>query len=206
MDKKLYELPNLPYGYNALESYISEEIMTLHHGKHHKAYVDAANGLLEKLREARENNSDIDIKSVLKSLSFNVAGHILHSIFWKTMAPADSGNPPAGGQPSGKILEAIENEFGGFERFKKEFSQAAVSVEGSGWAILTHDELSGKLLIMQVEKHNINYYPEHKILLPLDVWEHSYYLDYKNDRAKFVENWWNVVNWEEVNNRFKIKD
>lgn len=198
MNKKLYTLPLLPYGYKDLEPYISEEVMTLHHGKHHKSYVDVANGLLEKMREARESNADIDMKSILKALSFNVAGHILHSIFWNIMGPADSGK----NQPSGKILEKINEEFGNFERFKKEFSQAAISVEGSGWAILTYDKINDKLPIMQVEKHNLNYYPEHKILLPLDVWEHSYYLDYKNDRAKFIERWWNVVNWEETNSRF----
>lgn len=198
MNKKLYTLPPLPYRYKDLEPYISEEVMTLHHTKHHQSYVNGANALLEKIWEAREKNLDLDYKSVLKSLSFNVSGHILHSIFWNTMSHADNEK----NKPTGKILEAIENDFDGLERFKKEFSQAAVSVEGSGWAILTYDGLNDKLLIMQVEKHNLNYYPEHKILLPIDVWEHSYYLDYKNDRAKFVEAWWNVVNWEEVNKRF----
>lgn len=200
MNKKSYSLPLLSYAYNALEPYISKEIMTLHHDRHHKSYADAANNLLEKIWEAREKNSDIDIKSTLKSLSFNVSGHILHSVFWETMAPANSGK----NQPLGKVLEKINEEFGSFERFKKEFSQAAVSVEGSGWAVLTYDKSNDKLLIMQVEKHNLNHCPEHKILLPLDVWEHSYYLDYKNDRAKFIEQWWNVANWEEVNNRFNI--
>jgi superoxide dismutase, Fe-Mn family len=196
-----YKLPELPYGYKDLEPYMSEEVLTLHHDKHHLAYVTAANAALDKIDAARKSGEVIDFKSVLKTLSFNVAGHILHETFWKVMAPADSGK----NKPQGKILKSIEKEFGSFERFKTEFSETAKSVEGSGWAILAfhkeHGE-EGGLAIIQVEKHNVNFYPEQKILLCLDVWEHAYYLDYKNDRAKFIENWWNIVNWEEVEKRF----
>lgn len=193
-----YELPKLNYEYNALEPYMSAQVLTLHHTKHHQAYVNAANDLLAKLEDARKNNTEPDFKGILKALSFNVAGHILHSIFWEIMAQADSGK----NKPSGKILEAIEKDFGSFERFKMEFSKTAVAVEGSGWATLVHDKTLDKLLVMQIEKHNVNLAPEQNILLCLDVWEHSYYLDYKNDRAKFVESWWNVVNWQEVEKRF----
>jgi Fe-Mn family superoxide dismutase len=199
-----YNLPDLPYGYKDLEPYMSSEVLTLHHDKHHAGYVKTANALLDKIQEARNKNEQLDFKSVLKSLSFNVGGHILHEIFWKVMAPANSGK----NKPSGEILKAIEKEFGSLERFKTEFSETAKSVEGSGWAILAfHKEHSehGALSIIQVEKHNVNFYPEQKILLCLDVWEHAYYLDYKNDRAKFVENWWNIVNWEEVEKRFTEK-
>ncbi len=198
MNKTVYTLPDLPYAYDALEPYISKEIMTLHHDKHHKSYVDAANAFQEKLWNARENKTEIDYKSVLKALSFNVAGHVLHSIFWNIMAPEKSGN----NKPQGEILKSIEAEFGSFEQFKKEFSETAITVEGSGWGVLTYDTERKKLLIMQVEKHNVNFYPDHKILLPLDVWEHSYYLDYKNNRAKFVEAFWNIINWQEVEKRF----
>jgi Fe-Mn family superoxide dismutase len=192
-----YKLSDLPYGYKDLEPHMSEEVLTLHHDKHHASYVKSANELLKKIEEARKNNLDLDQKSILKSLSFNVAGHILHDVFWKIMAPASSV-----GEPEGEITKAIEKEFGSFERFKKEFSQTALSVEGSGWAVLAHDKTNKNLSIIQIEKHNVNFYPEQKILLCLDVWEHSYYLDYKNDRAKFIENWWNIVNWKEVNKRF----
>jgi len=203
-----YKLPNLPYGYKDLEPYMSAEVLTLHHDKHHAGYVNAANALLEKIQEARNKNTELDYKSVLKSLSFNVGGHILHETFWKSMAPASGpkGYPGSGeAKPAGKLAEAIEKEFGSFERFKTEFSETAKSVEGSGWAILAfHKEHgdNGSLAIIQVEKHNVNFYPEQKILLCLDVWEHAYYLDYKNDRAKFIENWWNIVNWQEVEKRF----
>lgn len=193
-----YKLPGLPYGYKDLEPYMSAEVLTLHRDKHHAAYVNASNALLDKIQEARDKNTELDFKSVLKSLSFNVAGHILHEIFWKIMAPASSGK----NKPKGEILKAIERDFGSFDRFKTEFSETAKSVEGSGWVILSFHKEHGNLNIIQVEKHNVNFYPEQKILLCLDVWEHAYYLDYKNDRAKFIENWWNIVNWEEVEKRF----
>ncbi len=211
MEKILYNLPGLPYGYKDLEPYMSEEVLTLHHTKHHQGYVNAANALLEKIWDAREKDLELDYKSILKSLSFNVSGHILHETFWKVMRPATGGE----NKPSGELAKAIEESFStpggpasGWERFKKEFSETAKSVEGSGWAILAfhkeHGE-NGTLSIIQIEKHNVNFYPEQKILLCLDVWEHAYYLDYKNDRAKFVESWWNIVNWEEVNKRFSEK-
>lgn len=197
MKKELYNLPNLPYGYKDLEPHMSEEVVTLHHTKHHQAYVNTANALLEKLWEGRENNTDVDMKSTLKALSFNVGGHVLHETFWKTMAPASSGK----NVPSGKIAEEIDQNFGSFDRLKKEFSEAATSVEGSGWAVLAFHKEHGNLAIIQVEKHNVNLYPEQDVLLALDVWEHAYYLDYKNDKAAFVENWWNIVNWEEAGRR-----
>lgn len=190
-----YNLPSLAYGYDALQPHISAELLTLHHQKHHAAYVNAANVLLDKIADARKNNTEIDYKAVAKALSFNVAGHILHSAFWANMAPVSSGK----NKPTGEILKAIEKEFGSWERFKTEFSETAKSVEGSGWAVLTKD-----LAIMQIEKHNVNIIPESQLLLVLDAWEHAYYLDYKNDRAKFIENWWNIVNWDEVERRFVV--
>ncbi len=198
--EKFYILPGLPYGYKDLEPHISEGLLKLHHDKHHQAYVDNANAILEKLDKARERDEDLDIKSVLKSLSFNIGGHLLHSLFWGNMASTSKGG---GGEPSGEIGESIKNEFGSFERFKKEFSEAAKSVEGSGWAALTFCQQTKRLIIMQIEKHNINIYPSFKILLVLDVWEHAYYLDYKNERGKFVDAFWNIVNWKEVDKRFE---
>lgn len=197
-----YNLPKLPYEYDALEPYMSKEVLTLHHTKHHQAYVNAANDLVAKLQDARKNNTVLDYKSLSKALSFNVAGHILHEIFWKVMDSEKSGkNDIEKNAP--KLLEQIKKDFGSFERFKTEFSETAKSVEGSGWALLTYHKEHGNLNIIQIEKHNVNLFPEQKILLALDVWEHSYYLDYKNDRAKFIEQWWNIVNWDEAEKRFK---
>ncbi|XES77380.1 MAG: superoxide dismutase [Candidatus Bathyarchaeia archaeon] len=190
-----FSLPKLQYDYNALSPFLSEEQLKLHHSKHHQAYVNGANALFEKLDEAREDNVEIDLKAALKELSFHIGGHMLHSTFWDCMAPAGRG----GGRPNGTIADLIDKEFGGFERFKREFSKAANGVEGSGWAVLAMQECVARPLIMQVEKHNVNVYPGFRIVLALDVWEHAYYLDYKNDRARFVDGFWNVVNWDYAN-------
>ena len=139
------------------------------------------------------------MKATLKELSFNIAGHLLHSLFWKNLALPNQG----GGEPKGALAEKINQEFGSFERFKKEFSQAALSVEGSGWAALIFDKESQRLLIMQIEKHNLNVYPTFPILMVLDVFEHAYYIDYKNERAKFIEAFWNIVNWQDIGRRLE---
>jgi len=195
----LYVLPKLPYGYKDLEPYTSEQQLTIHHSKHHQAYVNGANAIFQRLDKARKEGIDVDIKSTLKELSFNIGGHLLHSLFWENMAPAGKG----GGKPGGKLEDVLEKEFGGFDRFKKEFSQAAISVEGSGWSALTFDTQTNRPIIMQIEKHNTNVYPAFKILMVLDVFEHAYYIDYKNERAKFVDAFWNIINWNEINNRLK---
>jgi len=197
---KSFTLPKLPYDYNALAPYISEQQLKLHHDKHHQAYVNSANAAFEKLDKARSENAEIDMKATLKELSFNVGGHILHSIFWENMAPAGKG----GGKPGGAVADMIDMGFGSFERFKKEFTTAATSVEGSGWAALAVHPCIGRPLIMQIEKHNVNVYPSFKILMVLDVWEHAYYVDYKNERAKFVEAFWNIVNWDYVNKNLSL--
>jgi Fe-Mn family superoxide dismutase len=196
---KFYSLPKLSYGYKDLEPYMSELQLTIHHQKHHQAYVNGANSLLERLDKARKDGADIDVKSTLKELSWNIGGHRLHSIFWKVLTPASKSNR----KPVKALAEALNKEFGSFERFKKEFSQAASSVEGSGWAALALCRHTGRPLIMQIEKHNMNVYPGYRILMVLDVFEHAYYIDYKNDRGKFVEAFWNLVNWEEVNRKFE---
>jgi Fe-Mn family superoxide dismutase len=197
-DTRPYVLPKLSYDYKDLAPYISEEQLKVHHQKHHQAYVNGANAILEKLDKARKEGIDVDIKSTLKELSFNVDGHLLHSLFWGNIAPPNKGG---GGKPIGLLSEAIEREFGSFERFKKEFTQAALSVEGSGWATLTFCRQTNRPIIMQVEKHNTNVYPMFRILLVVDVFEHAYYIDYKNERAKFVDAFWNIVNWSEAEKR-----
>jgi Fe-Mn family superoxide dismutase len=195
---KLYVLPQLLYGYKDLEPYISEQQLMIHHQKHHQAYVNSANNILQRLDKARKENADVDIKSTLKELSFNIGGHLLHSLFWTNLTPAGKS-----GKPGGALADALAKEFGSFDRFKKEFVQAAVSVEGSGWAALTWCKQTGRPIIMQIEKHNTNVYPTFRILMILDVFEHAYYIDYKNDRAKFVEAFWNIVNWNEIGKRLQ---
>jgi Fe-Mn family superoxide dismutase len=161
--------------------------------------VTGANAIFDRLDKARQAGTDLDMKATLRELSFQAGGHILHHLFWQNLAPAAK----AVKEPGGVLAEALKNEFGSFERFKKEFSSAAVSAEGSGWAALARCGMTGRLLIMQIEKHNVNVYPHIRILLVLDVWEHAYYLDYKNERPRFVEAFWNIVNWDEVNKRLE---
>ena len=198
-EAKFYVLPKLPYDYKDLAPYMSEEQLRIHHSKHHQAYVNGANAILQKLDKTRKEGTELDIKSTLKELSFNIGGHLLHSLFWGNLAPASKSS----GKPGGVLGEAIEREFGNFERFKKEFSQAAVSVEGSGWAALTFCGQTRRPIIMQIEKHNTNVYPMFRILMVLDVFEHAYYIDYKNERAKFVDAFWNIVNWDGINKRLE---
>src|SRR3972149_8780370 len=161
-ENKFFTSPALAYGYKELEPYISEEQLKIHFEKHHQAYVKGANAILEKLDKARKENTDVDVKSTLKELSFNIGGHLLHSLFWGNLAPSAKGG---GGKPSGVLAEWIDKEFGSFERFKKEFSQAATSVEGSGWAALTLCKQTNRLMIMQVEKHNTNVSPMFRIVM-----------------------------------------
>ena len=196
--EKRYELPQLPYGYNALEPYISEQIMKLHHDKHHLAYVNGANAALDKLEKARNGEIQVDVKAILRDYSFNFGGHSLHSLFWTNMAPAGKG----GGKVGGKIADRISKDFGSFDKFKTQFSDAAKTVEGSGWALLLYDKETDQLVLTQIEKHNAMHLAGLPTLLTLDVFEHAYYLQYLNDRAKYVESWWNVVNWDDVEKRF----
>lgn len=193
-----YVLPRLDYGYKSLEPYISERQLILHHQKHHQAYVDEANALLNKIDQSNKEKLPIDLKSVLKSLSFNVGGHLLHSLFWQNLTPAKNQDKPS------KFFEAIINQnFGSYENFKKKFSETALKTEGSGWAALTFCLETKRLLFMQIEKHNVNLFPLAQILLVLDVWEHAYYLDYENNRSNFISSFWNLVNWKEVEFRLK---
>jgi Fe-Mn family superoxide dismutase len=198
---KTFALPQLSYDYDALAPYISEQQLRLHHDKHHQGYVNGANADFQKLDKARQENAEVDMKALLKDLSFNVGGHMLHSTFWENMAPAGKGG---GGQPGGAVADMINMGFGSFERFKKEFTTAASTTEGSGWAALAVHPCIARPLIMQIEKHNVNIYPNFQILMVIDVWEHAYYVDYKNERAKFIEAFWNIVNWDKVNKNLSL--
>ncbi len=192
-----HELPELPYSYNALEPYYDEQTVRLHHDAHHKAYVDGLNNAEMKLAEAREKGDFSLVKHWERELAFHGSGHLLHALFWESMKPG------GGGPATGKIAELIERDFGSYDNFKKQFSAAAVAVEGSGWALLCCSPAFGKLEILTAEKHqNLTQWGVVPILA-LDVWEHAYYLKYQNKRAAFVEAWWNLVNWDGVNSRCK---
>lgn len=193
----VYELPDLPYAYDALEPHISAEIMELHHDKHHANYVKGANAALEALEAERNGDADADkIRALSKNLAFNLGGHTNHSIFWKNMAPN------AGGNPTGAIAEAIDRDFGSFEGFKKQFSAVANGLQGSGWAVAGYDHVAGRLIIQQMTDQQGNISVDFTPVLMLDMWEHAFYLQYKNVKADYVTAWWNVVNWDDVNERY----
>lgn len=195
-----YTLPDLPYAFDALEPYIDEETMHLHHDKHHNTYVTNLNAAIEKHPELGEKTieellSDMDavptdIKTAVRN---NGGGHANHSFFWKIMAPN------AGGEPTGAIKEAIDEAFGDFATFKEEFKKAAAGRFGSGWAWLVME--NGKLAITSTANQDSPLMEGKTPILGLDVWEHAYYLKYKNVRPDYIEAFWNVVNWEEVNNQ-----
>lgn len=191
-----HTLPPLPYAYNALEPYISEEIMKLHHTKHHQSYVDGLNKAEKSLEMARKSSDFSLVKHWSRELAFHGSGHYLHTIFWHNMSPK------GGGKPKGALLKEIEKYFGSFEAFKKHFSEAAKQVEGVGWALLVWSPRSRHLEILQSERHMLLTQWDTIPLLVLDVWEHAYYLQYKNNRADYVEKWWNIVSWKNVEERF----
>ena len=194
--KKFFTLPKLNFDYDALWPYMTEEQLRTHHQKHHQAYVDNANNLLEKWDQARIQEKRIELKNLSKSLSYNIGGHVLHTILWKNLKPASEKK-----EIPTNLEKAILREFGTVQEFKSEFTQLANSVEGSGWGSLVYSKEADRLLFMQIEKHNANLLPSFKILMLIDVWEHAYYIDYRNERSKYVDSFWEVVDWEEVGER-----
>lgn len=202
-DSKLpFSLPDLPYKYNALEPFIDTETMKIHHRKHHKAYVDNLNAAVIKYPELKDKSIEEllinldklpeDIKDAVRN---NGGGHYNHSIFWTIMGKQSRR------QPEGKLMEDIKHNFGSFENFKSEFKSAASKRFGSGWVWLIKDN-DGKLMITSTANQDSPIMKGIKPILCLDVWEHAYYLKYKNNRGDYVDYWWNVVNWDEVENRY----
>ena len=193
-----YELPELDYAYDALEPHISGEIMELHHTKHHQNYVNGANAALDKLQAARENGEIAGVVTALsKDLAFNLGGHNNHSLFWKNLSPN------GGGEPTGELAEAINRDFGSFEKFQEHFNGAALGLQGSGWAVLGYDHVADRLVIEQMTDQQGNLSINLTPLLLLDMWEHAFYLQYKNVKADYVKAVWNVFNWDEVATRFE---
>jgi len=191
-----YTLPELPYDYAALEPHYSAQILELHHDKHHAAYVKGANTALEKLGEARESGTFDTINQLQKNLAFNLSGHVLHSLFWQNMTPN------GGGEPDGDVAAAIDESFGSFEGFRSQLSEAALNVQGSGWGALTWEPLGQRLIVEQVYDHQSNVGQGAPPLLVLDMWEHAYYLQFKNVKADWVDAFWDIVNWADVATRF----
>ena len=197
-----HQLPELPYGYEALEPHIDAETMRIHHTKHHQGYVNNLNAALEKHPELGEKTveqllSDLDSvpQDIRTAVRNNGGGHANHSLFWPCMAPG------AGGAPSGELASAIDSAFGSFEAFRETFAKAAATRFGSGWAWLCAGG-DGGLLVTSTANQDNPVSEGLRPLLGLDVWEHAYYLNYQNRRPDYVEAWWNVVNWEKVGENF----
>ena len=191
-----HTLPALPYAYNALEPIIDERTLHIHHDKHHRKYVDALNAA-EKAAEVMRNSGDFSsINLIQQELAFNGSGHILHSIYWTIMTSLETG-----GSPSGATTALIANYFGNFDEFKAQFVNAALKAPGSGWAILGYNPYFKRLEILQAQKHeNMTQWGIIPILV-CDAWEHAYYLQYQNNRENFINAWWQLINWQEVESR-----
>jgi superoxide dismutase, Fe-Mn family len=195
-----FTLPALPYAADALEPHIDKQTMEIHHGKHHNAYVTNLNAALEKAPELQSKTVDDLLKNIntvpeaiRTAVRNNGGGHANHTMFWEIMGPG------GGGAPTGAIADAINSTFGGFDKLKEELKKAAVGRFGSGWAWLIAS--GGKLLIESTPNQDSPVMEGKKIVMGIDIWEHAYYLKYQNRRPDYVDAWWNVVNWAEVNKR-----
>lgn len=194
-----YKLPELPYDFNALEPVISAEIMSLHYNKHHAAYVANLNKALEQLATAEQKN-DLDTQiSLQRAIKFNGGGHINHSIFWTNLAPVNKGG---GTPPEGALAKAIDQTWGSLDKFVEQMSAKAVAIQGSGWGWLGYDKSNGRLKIAACDNQDPLVTQELVPLLGIDVWEHAYYLQYKNVRADYVKAIWRIINWKNVAERF----
>jgi len=195
-----YKLPDLPYDFSALEPVITGEIMQLHYSKHHNAYVTNLNAALEKFFNAQQKQDAAALAASLQAIKFNGGGHVNHSIFWNNLTPEKSGG---GEPPKGKLLQEIQKEFGSLDRLIELLSAMTVAIQGSGWGWLGYDKTLRRLVCATCANQDplstLGYEP----LLGIDVWEHAYYLQYKNVRADYVKNIWRIVNWNDVAKRLE---
>jgi Fe-Mn family superoxide dismutase len=203
-DPMAYELPKLPYAYDALEPHIDARTMEIHHTKHHQAYVNNVNAAIQGKPDLEKKSVEDLIRSLASipedirmTVRNNGGGHANHSLFWQLMGPGK------GGDPTGDVAAAINSSFGSFAKFKEEFAKAAASRFGSGWAWVIVE--GGKLVITSTPNQDTPVMDGKKPILGLDVWEHAYYLKYQNRRPDYVAAWWNVVNWDKVNDLLKGK-
>jgi Fe-Mn family superoxide dismutase len=197
-----HELPRLPYPYDALEPHIDARTMEIHHTKHHQTYVNGLNAALEKAPDLPQKSVEELLKgisgvseAIRTAVRNHGGGHANHTLFWQIMGPKQ------GGEPKGKLADALKSTFGGFDNFKEQFTAAATTRFGSGWAWLVQS--GGKLEVISTANQDSPLMDGKTPILGLDVWEHAYYLKYQNKRPDYIGAWWNVVNWEEVGRRFE---
>ncbi|MPY77196.1 MAG: superoxide dismutase [Actinophytocola sp.] len=192
----LYELPDLDYDYGALEPHISGEINELHHSKHHATYVKGANDTMEKLAAARDSGDFGPIVGLETTLAFNLAGHANHVVWWKILSPN------GGDKPTGELAAAIDDSFGSWDKFKAHYEAVATTIQGNGWTALSWDPIAKKLIIQQLRDHHNNMALPTVPILMTDMWEHAFYLQYKNVKPDYVKALWNVYDWAEIGKRF----
>jgi len=196
MDK--HTLPDLPYPHDALEPYLDGRTVQIHHGAHHKGYVDGLNSALERQEAARRSGDFAMAKHLAREVAFHGGGHLLHSIFWTNLSPG------GGGEPGGDLADAISRDFGSFAALRGELKAATVAVEGSGWGTLVAETVTGRLSVTQIEKHHVQLVPGRVPVLVIDVWEHAYYLSYQNRRAAWVDAVLDhLVDWPGVAGRWR---
>ncbi len=192
-----YVLPALPYTYSALEPHLSAKILELHHDKHHRAYVDAANAAVKAL-DALKGRDDVSTVAMLANqLAFNVSGHVLHSLFWNNLSPQ------GGGEPKGELAAGIQSDLGGFAHLKAQLNKAAETTQGSGWGALFFEPTLGRLLVAQIHDHQSNLILGAVPLMVLDAWEHAYYLQYQTEKARYFDAVWNLWNWNDIAERYQ---
>lgn len=191
-----YTLPDLPYAYDALAPVLDEQTLRLHHDKHHAGYVSGMNTALDKIQEARQKGDFGQIRALSRDLAFNGSGHMLHTIFWHSMKPG------GGAKMDGEFARAVNQSFGSADAMAKQFAQATINVEASGWGVLAYEPVADQLLILQAERHeDLTIWGVTPILV-CDVWEHAYYLQYQNKRADWVESFLKIANWDFAARRY----
>ncbi|KAL4710911.1 hypothetical protein ACJJTC_002541 [Scirpophaga incertulas] len=195
--RQKHTLPDLPYEYSALEPVVSREIMSLHHSKHHATYINNLNAAEEKLAQAQAKGDIQTVISLAPALKFNGGGHINHTIFWQNLSPC-------GGKPSDELTKAVEKDFGSWDNMKNQLAAASVGVQGSGWGWLGYNKQSKKIQIATCQNQDPLQATTGLVpLFGIDVWEHAYYLQYKNVRADYVKAIFDVANWKDVSSRFE---
>ncbi|MEU5695740.1 superoxide dismutase [Actinosynnema sp. NPDC020468] len=192
-----YVLPDLDYDYADLEPAIIGEINELHHSKHHAAYVKGANDTIEQIAEARDKDSFGSIVGLETTLAFHLAGHALHQVWWKNLSPN------GGDKPVGELAAAVDEHFGSFDKFRAQLTAASSTIQGSGWGVLAWEPVGQRLITQQLKDHHSNLSIATTPLLVFDIWEHAYYLQYRNLKADYISALWNVVDWTDVNARFE---
>ena len=193
----VYTLPDLPYKSSDLEPNVVAEALELHHDMHHSAYVKGANAALDDMSQARESGNYSALNQLQKNLAFHLSGHVMHSIFWRVMSP------DGGGRPVGSLLKELDKAFGSVDAMREQLTQCALSIQGSGWASLAWEPMSQRLVIEQVHDHQGNIGNATVPILVLDMWEHAYYLQYRHDRLRWVNAFWEIVNWADAEHRLR---